>query len=1003
MPDHAPRITCGPYRLEADEGGLHLFVGTTRITCGTGLHSVIETQSPGGQAHVRLTSDHASFSTRTEGDRLVAELSWPRHPFSIRWTLAFLSPGVLRWNIEHRFQDTATVRELKFGAMFSGSFDRWKAGPLTAAFASPPQWEDVFSGPCPALSLEGAAAEPAHLACPHAAFEGLVQNTANGARMLQYRLVPARVFPRDTELVVEACLSLGQAPAPARDRKTPENEALPGLDFSPLHQAALTDGPLALTADLASGLNLRWQDAPLLDAPGLAAELTLAVAGGPDLVLSTRKTSRARLDQPDAWTLEWTAVWDHPEFWPAPVAVELLCRLRLEENATVSVALHLSKPSGWPARMLRVELLLPAAGYGFWRGSFEEGPFPPPLRRYECPMPYRETALWATGGKNRVGFLSDRGLFPVVRSDAPEAAQQAIGFEFQPGDGTPVFSGRLCAGPETQAAAPGAGQPPSRAAQPAAATVTVLGDTAWLHDRVLANPRGTLPADADVFDRLPERLDRASHVRIGVHRYNFSRVRALLEWVLRRAGRFPDLRDIELPLFPVNALGSNLRQHLLRLQQAAWAVRGPTVELFVLDGELFEILDEVGRLSLQHSPRDLLRYLGVIAEHALIGPRVMVLDPYHRCNANCLHCWVHTPGVHHPEEFLNRRLDPDQVARILDQAARLYVDSVIFQGDGEPLLHPDFMAMARAARERGINVLFFTNGALLDEAKARQAVELGVEEIYCSLPAGDEATFRAVNPKLGATPGAYSKIVENCARLIRLRAEARARAPRLTLTHVIHTLNADNLVDMARAAVHIGADRIRFYLIRLDDSNRFLQLKPEQTARMAEQLREVRALLDKHPETELVDNIDFQLGCYAPENGSWARDTFLQGGCMIGWFFCLVPAALDTSFCCHLRTTGHLDGEDFASLWFSPRYEAWRVQAKHMRDNPDVRFLNGAALYDVHCTQCDNHQNLLDIRNFLDRTGLIRYAGLPAAPPRAEQKNSPLPQRIDKGKEARTG
>ena len=385
-----------------------------------------------------------------------------------------------------------------------------------------------------------------------------------------------------------------------------------------------------------------------------------------------------------------------------------------------------------------------------------------------------------------------------------------------------------------------------------------------------------------------------------------------------------------------------------------------------------DILNTVG-LHASVNPgreRDLLRLLGIISEQVFIGPQTIVFDPFHRCNTKCQHCWVHTPSVKHPEEFLNRKFDFELFKKIIDDASDMMTDGIILQGDGEPLMYDKFMSMLRYAKSKELGVLFFTNGILLDEEKAKEIIDLGVNEIYCSFPAGTAEVYEKISSIQPAET--FYKVWDNLKKFMILKRQAGRNSPRLIVSHVIHNLNYHQLVEMAKMDADIAPDAVRFYLIRLDVMNRFLQLKPEEMDEIKKQLPIISEILKKN-NIEFVDNFEFQLNHYDEKTGAWSKDFFLSNGCTIGWYFNLIPAKYDMSFCCHLRTVGYLDKKSFKEVWNSTEYWQWRRQAKYLKDNKYMKFANGQILYDEHCDHCDNHQTIIKVLNELKKYDLYKY------------------------------
>jgi len=469
---------------------------------------------------------------------------------------------------------------------------------------------------------------------------------------------------------------------------------------------------------------------------------------------------------------------------------------------------------------------------------------------------------------------------------------------------------------------------------------------------------------------LKEKIQRLEKVRIvlGISRYNFFKILSMAHYALKFFNQDIDLSWIKFNLFPMTKLMENFNNYIAEISSHLPRY----IKMEIYDKDLNDILMKVQELALKNvdNEPELARLLGIVCENAFVGPRVMVIDPHHRCNTNCTHCWVHTPGVKHGKEFLDTSFPMERFKKMIDDAADLKVETIILQGDGEPLLHPNSLEMLRYARNKGLDVRFFTNGILLNEKIAREVVKIGVKEIYCSFPAGSRETYKTINPI--QKPETYDKVVENLKRIMEIKKEAGVNDPRVIVTHVIHTQNHHELVKMAKDDVYEKVDAARFYLIRLDVMNDFLKLKPGEADFIKEQIPQVESILKKGG-VEFVDNIKFQLENYDVKDGSWCQDTFLKKGCTIGFFFNLVPAKGDVSFCCHLRTVGDLSKDSYKDIWTSNSYRKWRIQAKHMKENTNAVFLNGQVLYDDHCTHCDNHQTILESYTKLEKYGLMTY------------------------------
>jgi MoaA/NifB/PqqE/SkfB family radical SAM enzyme len=115
------------------------------------------------------------------------------------------------------------------------------------------------------------------------------------------------------------------------------------------------------------------------------------------------------------------------------------------------------------------------------------------------------------------------------------------------------------------------------------------------------------------------------------------------------------------------------------------------------------------------------------------------IEPTNRCNLDCVTCirhgWDEPLGTMSPETFSRiieglRSFDPPP--------------DIFFGGLGEPLSHPNILAMVREAKALGSKVELITNGTLLTKSISTELVAAGLDKIWVSLD--------------GATPESYADV-----------------------------------------------------------------------------------------------------------------------------------------------------------------------------------------------------------------------------------------------------
>lgn len=113
----------------------------------------------------------------------------------------------------------------------------------------------------------------------------------------------------------------------------------------------------------------------------------------------------------------------------------------------------------------------------------------------------------------------------------------------------------------------------------------------------------------------------------------------------------------------------------------------------------------------------------------------------HCCNLRCRHCY---------QEEYQSHTETARLYDILDQITR-HIETLGCVGQinltgGEPLLHPQFLPLAREIRRRGFRLGILTNGTLIDEAWARELKKLKPVFVQISLD-GTKKTHDAIRGK----------------------------------------------------------------------------------------------------------------------------------------------------------------------------------------------------------------------------------------------------------------
>jgi MoaA/NifB/PqqE/SkfB family radical SAM enzyme len=225
-----------------------------------------------------------------------------------------------------------------------------------------------------------------------------------------------------------------------------------------------------------------------------------------------------------------------------------------------------------------------------------------------------------------------------------------------------------------------------------------------------------------------------------------------------------------------------------------------------------DFMDESGKLSpaaqlAEEEKNRMRRYFerpeadAHLAPVAAQEPVCLYLETTNRCNLLCTTC---------PRTYEELEPEADMSWELFTSLIGQYpkIARVVLHGIGEPMLVRDLAKRVAYLKERGIYVLFNTNGTLLTEANGRALIEAGLDELRVSLDAAESEVFQMVRGK-----DFFDKIVANVRNFTRLQVELNAPKPRVSLWLTGLRETVDQLPDFVRLAHSIGVNEV--YLQRL--------------------------------------------------------------------------------------------------------------------------------------------------------------------------------------------
>ena len=284
-------------------------------------------------------------------------------------------------------------------------------------------------------------------------------------------------------------------------------------------------------------------------------------------------------------------------------------------------------------------------------------------------------------------------------------------------------------------------------------------------------------------------------------------------------------------------------------------------------------------------------------------PFSLSIEPTTACNLGCPACPSGLKIFTRP----TGKLDLIQHEKWLQQLApTVFYINYYFQG--EPFLHPQFLSLIKAAKQKKIYTATSTNAHFIDPKKAKEIVASGLDRMIISIDGLTQETYESYRVN-----GSLDKVIEGAKNMVDAKRETKSNTPLLIFQFLVVKANEHQIDEVQQLANEIGIDEVRFKTAQVYDYKNGNELIPEN--------EEYSRYIKQKDGTYRVK--------YVGANHCWR----MWSSSVITFDGKVVPCCFDKDA---EHTLGSLETTPFRQIWKSPEYASFRQAILEDRNQIDI-------------------------------------------------------------------
>jgi MoaA/NifB/PqqE/SkfB family radical SAM enzyme len=360
------------------------------------------------------------------------------------------------------------------------------------------------------------------------------------------------------------------------------------------------------------------------------------------------------------------------------------------------------------------------------------------------------------------------------------------------------------------------------------------------------------------------------------------------------------------------------------------------------------------------------RLLGglLMGDKAFNGPFYVDIDLTERCNLNCLGCPYHNVDkkLLREQKKIPQDMPMEVLSRICTELKDMKTHTLIFQGTGEPFLHPHLAECIRLGKKLGFFVILMTNGTLLNTNIIQALSDVHLNTLKISLWATSEEQFAKNYP--GTKPETFHRVMDGLKRLGDFKTKQERHLPAVQIHFVINNTNYRSVNEMIDLAVCTGSNSISFSpMVNLREELNSLLLSPEQSDQFQKSLLQAKNKLEFHAIAHNIDEIRTRL--------KLGRSSWKELPCYITWYHSRIRADGSVQPCgrCSPHVEfGNVNTIAFKDIWNGPSIREFRATTKTAKG---LASLQGSC-YCQYCCFVEDNQKIHRVKRWLSPFSALR-------------------------------